>query len=122
MLTTEQVERFDALKAKIKEVKYLKLTMDERREYQTLKALSVHQEEPGSAQAEEPAVPDRPNRDRLLDAFNEMKDADARSGIGQVLQVPGIDSMSVVEVLEQVFQKVHDGDARAIVHKYFNLQ
>jgi hypothetical protein len=119
MLTEEQATRFEQLRTKVKEVKYLRLSKDERAEYQSLKALEAQNEEP--VVEVQTVTPDRTNRDNLLDAFNELKDADARSGLGQVLQVPGIDQMSVTELMKIVFEKVHDGDARAVVHKHFNI-
>ncbi|OPX88981.1 MAG: hypothetical protein A4E53_01714 [Pelotomaculum sp. PtaB.Bin104] len=126
MLTEQQQQRFDELQAKIKEVKYMKLSMPERNEYQELKSLSVQTELPPETPAPSDiltsSLPFLGNRRELLmAAFNELSDSDSRSGLGQVIATAGLEELPQLDFMSLIFHHVKDGDARYIIRKHLNL-
>ena len=68
---------------------------------------------------EENPISSLPNKAILINAFAEIKDADDKTRISQVLNDPSIDSVSLNDAFLQALWAVLDGDSRAVIRKHF---
>lgn len=131
MLTTEDQKRFDELIAEMKAAGgYRFLNKAQRAEYKALKDKNESEEEIVISAAPIPPedipeksfiMPSNLNiKDKLMNVWGEMKDADERGKLANMMNDPYILALPEDQLFEQIFNMLRDGNDRAVLRKHFN--
>lgn len=140
MLTTEEQIRFEQVTAEMKALGgWKKLSKEQRKEYKTLKDkaeeitvgvlpsapippadLEVISEEASKAITKSNQSYQFDMKNRLMNVWGEMKDADERGKLANMMNDPYLLSLPEDQLFDQVFSVLRDGGDRAVLRRHFN--